>query len=249
MAVNGESIRGTDAHALARAGLGRVDPQGEHASTCTSSTGRRRASWWSAGLRSAVKRATLLANESRALRTERAGAEDLVVHVPATAPDAMDSVIALEVEGEPAVDGARLLSREVPVDTLRAFDGQRMARASSSARARPGTRGCAGGRARDQAIAWPVRLTGSGPATFEVSLSYDAEPKSAGGRYHVRLGEQVLAGTVERTPSAPVALGRVQVPTGRSELRVEADSIAGGELMRLRALTLTPVGGAGKAAK
>ena len=43
------------------------------------------------------------------------------------------------------------------------------------------------------------------------------------------------------TPGQPVALGRVTLPAGRFEITVEPTAIKGDELMRLRALQLTPV--------
>ncbi len=47
-----------------------------------------------------------------------------VITVPARAPDPTDTVIALELAGDPVVDGARLLSTTAGADTLRAFDAQ-----------------------------------------------------------------------------------------------------------------------------
>jgi hypothetical protein len=190
------------------------------------------------GLLSPVRRARLLA-DGRDLETERAGAKDLVVHLPAAAPDAIDSVVALELDGEIAVDHARLLSTAVPVDTLRAFDGERIGRGLSFGAGKTRDAWVHGWSRSDAAVAWPVRV--SAPATYQVGIAYDADEKSAGGQYRVRVGDEVLAGTVERTPAAPVTLGKVHLQPGAFEIRVEAVRIAGDELMRLRGLTLTPV--------
>ena len=62
--------------------------------------------------------------EAQAGRSSAWGRLDVAVQAPAKAPDAVDTVIALELEGEPAADAARLLSSDVPLDTLRAFDGK-----------------------------------------------------------------------------------------------------------------------------
>ena len=132
----------------------------------------------------------------------RAGELDLAISVPARAPHPVDSVIALELEGDPVVDEARLLSTAVPADTLRAFDAQLVGGLAFGA-----------GKVRDawvhkwtrpdQQVRWPVRL--AQPASFDVAITYDAPAPSAGGRFEVRLGDKLLAGTVQPTPAGPVA--------------------------------------------
>jgi alpha-L-fucosidase len=192
------------------------------------------------GLKSAPKRAYLLADpRQRPVPVERAGELDLAITVPARPPHPVDSVIALELEGDPVVDEARLLSTAVPADTLRAFDAQLVGDLAFGA-----------GKVRDawvhkwtrpdQQVRWPVRLTQ--PASFDVAISYDAPATSAGGGFEVRLGDKVLAGTVQPTPAGPVPLGRVSLPAGRFDIRVQATAIKGEELLRLRGLRLTPSG-------
>jgi hypothetical protein len=88
-------------------------------------------------------------------------------------------------------------------------------------------------------VRWPVRITA--PAMFEVLASYDADAASVGGTFVVKVGASELVGTVERTPGAPVRLGRVKLHPGAFEIAVEARDIEGPELMRLRGLVLRPV--------
>jgi len=236
MKGNGESIRGTQRSPLP------VQAWGE--STRKGSTLYLHVFAWPrggrltvGGLLSPVKRARLLA-DGRPLELERAGAKDLVVHLPAAAPDAIDSVVALELEGDVAVDPARLLSTDVPADTLRAFDGERVGPGLSFGAGKTRDAWVRGWSRPEAAMTWPVRL--AAPATYQVAIAYDADQPSAGGRYRVRLGNEILEGTVERTPRAPVPLGKVHLPPGAFDIRVEAVRIAGDELMRLRGLVLTP---------
>jgi alpha-L-fucosidase len=191
------------------------------------------------GLLSPVKRATLLA-DGQPLEIERAGAKDLLVHLPPAAPDAVDSVVALEIAGdEIAVDRARLLSTDVGADTLRVFDGERIGPGLAFGAGKTRDAWVHGWSHLEAAVSWPVRL--AAPATYQVSIAYDADQASAGGRYRVRLGDQILEGTVRPTLGAPVGLGTVRLAPGSFEIRVEAVQIAGGELMRLRGLTLSPI--------
>ena len=91
----------------------------------------------------------------------------------------------------------------------------------------------------EDSIRWVTRLTQ--PATFDVGIAYDALKKSVGGTYVVKLKDQSVSGTVQETPTDIIKLGRVTVTPGPVEIAVEATKIQGGELLRLRAITLTPV--------
>jgi alpha-L-fucosidase len=200
------------------------------------------------GLKSKVKQAYLLADAKKApLEVERAGELDVIVQGPATAPDAADTVIALELEGDPSVDRARLLSTEVAVDTLRAFDGMLGGNLSyGTGKSRDAY--VLGWTKPDDAVSWLTRVRE--PATFDVGISYDADAKSAGNTFTVKLGTKSLTGTVAPTPAAPVSLGKISLEPGKMEIAVEPGKIAAGtELLRLRALTLTPVLPAAEAEK
>jgi hypothetical protein len=232
--VNGESIRGTTRTPLP------VQAWGE--STRKGSRLYLHVFHWPAdgklvvgGLKSGVKSARLLGGA--ALKATRLSALDVSIAVPATAPNAVDSVVVLECEGEPATDDVRLLQPTFAVETLRAFDG----------RLHGGLRFGAGKKTddwatnwtqRDGAVAWPVRL--NAPATCEVLINYDAPAKSAGGTFTVSCGGQTLAGIVQAGTNQTLPLGRMTLAGGPCEIRVTANEIKGGELFRLRRLELKP---------
>jgi alpha-L-fucosidase len=239
MKSNGESIRGTDATPLPVQAWGESTRRGNTLYLHVLSWPRK-GKVVVGGLKSQVKRAYLLADPRRSpLPARRAGELDVVVQGPAKAPHPTDTVIALELEGEPATDPTRLLSADVATDTLRAFDGKLQGGLAYGA-----------GKARDahvlnwtqptDSVRWPVRLREAG--VFEVSVSYDLEqPGTAGSTFVVKIGEKSLPGTVAPAPKGPLSLGRVTLPAGSFEIAVEPTRIQGPELFRLRALTLTPV--------
>jgi alpha-L-fucosidase len=238
MKGNGESIRGTEATPLPVQAWGESTRRGNTLYLHVLSWPRK-GRIVVGGLKSAVARAYLLADPKRTpLPARRAGELDLIVQGPARAPHPADSVIALELTGEPATDPARLLSTDVSVNNLRAFDGELKGALTYGA-----------GKARDahvlnwtqpgDSVRWSARLRE--PATFEVAVSYDVEtPASAGGTFLVKLGDKTLSGTVSTT-RGPLGLGRVTLPAGPLEIAVEPTKIQGPELFRLRAVTLTPV--------
>jgi hypothetical protein len=240
MKVNGESITGTDRTPLP------VQAWGE--STRKGNTLYLHVLNWPrkgrvvvGGLKSDVKRAYLLSAPKRKLEVRRLGPVDVAVQAPAKAPDAVDTVIALELAGEPATDPARLLSSDVAADTLRAFDGK-LEGELTFAQGKAENSYVQGWKRAGDRVVWSVRLRE--PASFDVAVSYNAPKASAGGTFVVKVADKSLAGQVAETPSAPVSLGRVSLPAGNFDIVVEGTAIKGEELMRLRALTLTPATGA-----
>jgi alpha-L-fucosidase len=187
------------------------------------------------GLRTDVERAYLLGDAGRApLAIERAGELDVVVRGPAQAPDAVDTVIALELAGAPVADPARLLSADVHLDTLRAFDGK-LAGGLTFAKGKQETAYVEGWRTTDATVSWPVRV--SERATYDVAVAYDADKKSSGGAFTVKVGDKLLEGKVVPTPKVPVRIGSVTLEPGRYEVTFTGTKIEGGELLRLRGLT------------
>jgi alpha-L-fucosidase len=191
------------------------------------------------GLKTGVKKAYLLSDPKRApLPVEKLGELDVAVQGPAKAPDKVDAVIALELEGAPAADKDRLLSSDVQTDVLRALD----AKISGGLEFGQGKKENAyieNWRATSDSVWWPARVREA--VTYEVAIGYASNPKSVGGTFVVRVGNKVLPGTVAETPKAPVVLGRVTLDPGKLHIAVEASKIVGAELFRLRGLTFTPV--------
>ena len=229
--MNGESIHGTTITPLP------VQAWGE--STRKGNTLYLHVLRWPAGgrlvvggLKSKVVKASLLADPKRApLKVEALGELDVLVRGPIEAPDAVDTVIALELDGEPRTDPARLLSTEVQADTLRAFDG-RLAGPLTFDRGKAENAFVHNWSSAEGRISWPLRVREQ--ASYDVTLAYDAEKKSEGGTFQVAIGGKSFARKVAPTPKNPVRVGRVTLAPGSHELVVSATSIVGGELFRLR---------------
>jgi alpha-L-fucosidase len=209
------------------------------------------------GLLSDVKRACLLAAPDHDLKMKRRG-DDVVVAIPDSAPDHVDSVLVLELVETPRTDPAVLLSSAVPVNRLHVFDarlsgGLAYEDGSDTKRRRRDT--VQNWTNLDAEVAWTVRVSERG--SFEVSIEYDAEaPRSqarkvegaagqelegasggSAGTYQVTVGERqfernVLTGQYNVNET----LGDLCLEPGAYDVRVRARAIAGDDLMRLRAV-------------
>jgi alpha-L-fucosidase len=235
MKVNGDSIRGTTRSGLPVQAWGETTRKGNTLYLHVTNWPRK-GRIVVGGLKSNVKSATLLADPKKPLKTSRAGALDVVVQGPDNPPDMTDSVIAVELEGDLAADKTRVLSVDATEDTMRVFDGSISAGMKYGA-GKVRDAYAEGWTKTDQSVSWQLRARDKG--MYDVSIVYDADAKSAGGQFQVKLGSKVLPGTIAPTPGKAVSLGQIEVEPGKLELAVEGLKVVGPELMKLRGVILT----------
>lgn len=89
-------------------------------------------------------------------------------------------------------------------------------------------------------IVWPISV--AQPGRYEVILDYAAASSGVGSRFRVSCNGDAFEAELRSTGSTDVfglmLAGSLTLRKGRSELRIQPLSIAGGELMRLRRLWL-----------
>jgi alpha-L-fucosidase len=198
-----------------------------------------------AGLASDVRSAHLLAQpHAPELPVRRVNAFDVEIQVPSTAPDPWNSVVVLDLFVPIETNPAFFLPATGGPFYLHVFDGQLV---------RPGIGYADGKRDRDvtvnwnrvdSGVDWSVRL--ATPARYRVALNYATASTEQTGAFEIAFGNQKVAGRVQptATPTTFVThdLGVVLLDAGELTVSVRAKEIAGGELMRLRRVELTPVG-------
>jgi len=257
--VNGESIHGTVRTPLA--------PQSWGESTLKENTVYLHVFDWPkdgkllvGGLKTEVSGATLLADSATLLPSERIG-PDLQITLPASPPDAADSVIAVHCKTRPTGDPARLLQTNTD-NKLSVFTAELLGpvdrKGWSLGKGTSITSHAKGWTSKDCAARWKTRLVQ--PATFQVIAHYDApeadktkvetdggavaarSEQTFAGTFTVSIGDQTLKGEVrQQGMNVAVDLGRVTLKPGELDIKVEAGEITGRELMLLKSLTLLPV--------
>lgn len=242
MAKYGESIRGTARSPLPIQTWGRSTLRGTRLYLHVfdwPSDGRLHV----AGLRSLANRAFLLANPDVAIPVKRVGPADVELQLPTVAPDPWNSVVVLEADLPMEIDPSFYLPANRGPIALHVFDGRLV---NDSLRYGDGKRDrdvVLGWSAVDAGIDWTVRV--SSPTRFAVAIEYATVRDSAGGRFVLNVGPQSIIGVVQPTGGelrfVTRPLGEVELPAGEHLIKVRATDIVGGELMRLRAVKLTPL--------
>jgi hypothetical protein len=191
-------------------------------------------------MRGTAKKAYLLGAPGQALALTPS-AEGLRVRVPATAPDAVSSVVVLEGAG--TVDPLPPAPIAAEADGTFALGCDAADLVGKNLRVEGNTQLNLTGWNNAEAYAqWDVRI--DRPGTYDVSALYAASAAQAGGEFTVTVGESRVAAKTESTGGnfKSLKLGRVRVEkAGAVRITVKPTKIAGPELMRLRALTLQPV--------
>lgn len=196
-----------------------------------------------AGLRSNALSATLLGSDKQAIGIRRLNTDDVELSLPQNAPDAMDSVIALDFPSQIAGNKAIRVAPSAAPTALHVMDGRLDGfgiRFGDGKTNRDVTEEWSNAEA---ALTWHVRVPQAG--RFRLAAQYNTLGKENTGRFVVEVAQQSIEGTV--TPTENVStfrtepLGEVSLPAGEHTIVVRAKQIAGGNLMRLRQVVLSPL--------
>ena len=203
------------------------------------------------GLKSDVAKAYLLADPQRkALKVNRLSASDLMIVVPLQPADSADTVVAVEVRGDPQVNPVRLVLNS-QTNLLRVFDGNLHGRKLHFGDGKASRAYILDWSDPTEWVGWKVRV--NEPGRYEVSVKYTTASAANNGTYSVTFNDQAFVVTVVPTPSETQArtekVGTVRLVPGEYEIQVKPADIRGGELMRLFSISLTPAGNAGTLAR
>ena len=192
-----------------------------------------------------VKAASLLAKPGQSLETT-VTAEGVEIHLPAAAPDAIASVIALDIEGEVAPIEAPPISQ--------ASDGSILLSAAnaeirgSTAKVEIAKEPNIGywTNAKDS-VAWRANITK--PGEFDVFLNLACQPGSDGSEFTFSVGSAKLSGKTTATAGwadyKQVNIGRMRIDqTGNVSIAITPATKPGMAVMNLRTITLKPSAGA-----
>jgi alpha-L-fucosidase len=242
LARNGESVYGTTAGPFRRLPWGR----------CTAKPGRLylHVLHWPGsgqlevpGLNNEVTHAYLLSDDARTPLAADRYEDGVLVAVPPRAPDEPDSVVVLEIEGEPDVTPMPLMQARDGTVTLRAADATVHGESARYER----------GAGKDNIGFWTDpedwvewRFRPKAPGMFRVEVTYACAPGAEGAGYAVVVGDGWVTGRTEATGSwsefRTDELGAVGLPAGGDyALSVKPLLMPGYAVMNLRAVRLIPV--------
>jgi len=188
------------------------------------------------GLKSEVKKVYLLADsQKKALTFSRLNELDVLVDVPANAPDTINTVIVVECKNNIDTDTRRLISTNHSENTFHVFDGDIKGDVLSYGNGHSYDDYVVRWSKSEDYISWNIRLTEK--ATFELLMSYKAKKISDGNVCQLEIGDQSFTATIMEGIIDNFKLGKIQLEAGDYEMKVTAKTL-NGELMNLRNIKL-----------
>lgn len=186
------------------------------------------------GINANITKAYLLADKSKTLNIVRAGKEDWKIELPATAPDAINTVVVLEINEGARFDSIRYVAPNSRVTRMLAFDAILNGKGFGFGDGKTNRYYVDGWKLPLQTISWTFR--NDNDAMFDLSLKYIVGNNS-GGTYKVILdGKQLVEDAVRPVTKGEDILtkdiGPVQLKKGIHTLVIKPVSITKQELMR-----------------
>lgn len=200
------------------------------------------------GLMNEIKKAYLLSDAKKTQLSVSRSEDTVLITLPEQAPDPIDSVVVVEIEGEPEVINIPIQQSDDGTIRLRAFDAcinAEKVSGISSARYESG-------EGKDNIgywtnpkdwVSWDFEV--SQPGEFSIEISYACDKGFGGSEYIIAVGEQELSGKVEETGSwinfVIKNIGNVRLPEARKyTLSVKPQTMPGEAVMNLKSVTLKP---------
>lgn len=194
------------------------------------------------GLENKVNKARFLTeNDSAALDFKRLNELDVAISIPRKVPNALATVLVLDLDGPPVVDKTILLNPAVSSNMLHVFEGELHGKELQWGGGNIRSNFIQSWPSPEDYISWPVRTNESG--RYTVTARYTGMKQNIGNVYTVGIAGQSLDGSVETTGKhLVVKLGEVTVPAGHHTLTVRAKKQKPGtNLVNLTDISFTPV--------
>ncbi|MBV5314975.1 MAG: alpha-L-fucosidase [Prolixibacteraceae bacterium] len=251
METNGESIYGTTRNPLAIQSWGEITQKGNSLYLHIfqwPDDGRLVVG----GLNAKVKNAFLMADpQKKSLKCSPLNKSDLIINLPKTAPDSLNSVIKLNYTGSLKTDSFRLLSSR-QLNQLQVFDAVLHGTGFSYGDGKPNSEFVGNWKNKDQYLSWNFRL--NEPAEFTVALKYNTDKTDEKGLVYLEIDGtnypvEYVATIPEKDPSkrifnssAIIVVGKIKLDTGLHQLKLTPGVYQGAQIMRPLSLTLNPSG-------
>jgi hypothetical protein len=194
------------------------------------------------GLKSGVKRASFLTeNNAESLEVERLNEMDIVLRVPEQAPDALDTVIVLELDGAIVADDEILLNPSVAGNTLHVFEGQLHGKGIRWGGGNTRSNFIQDWQSSQSTISWAVRANET--SRYKLKAHYTGMKDNVGNVFSIEIAGQSFDATVGKQGKyLEVDAGQVVIPAGSHTLTVKAKTHKpGSNLVNLTDIILVPV--------
>ncbi|AHF15524.1 alpha-L-fucosidase [Niabella soli] len=186
------------------------------------------------GLLSAYKKAYLLTDPSKTLKISRLNKKDVVMELPKTAPDTVNTVVVLELSSPEKFDSVRYLAPNIPLTRMLAFDATLMGKGFGFGDGKTDRYYVDGWKSAAQTISWNFR--NEQESEYRVVLKR-IRGTNTGGACNILVDGKLLAkDAIEPTAKGEAIedqeLGSIKLKPGLHRILMQPAAITKQELMR-----------------
>jgi alpha-L-fucosidase len=195
------------------------------------------------GLLSSISSVHLLADPKEELTWSKADGNDVILNLPGNAIDTINTVLVVELKNKLQTDSIRIISTNIPVTRLLAFDAIQQGNGFAFGDGKTNRYYVEGWKSMNQTLSWNFKTTE--PASFKLVIKYLAPAETSGGKYNITLDGKTLQEEVVTNPGATTVntkeAGMVSLSPGIHKLSISPLYINTQELMKLLEIRLIPV--------
>ncbi|MBO9617643.1 MAG: alpha-L-fucosidase [Niabella sp.] len=186
------------------------------------------------GLLSAYKNAYLLTDKARSLKINRVNKKDIVIELPKTAPDTINTVVVLELTVPEQFDSVRYLAPNIPLTRLLAFDATLTGKGFGFGDGKTDRYYVDGWKSATQTISWEFR--NEADADYHVVLKR-IRGTNTGGTCNILvdgkpLAKEMIEPTTKGEEIEDRELGNIKLKPGVHRIMMQPEVITKQELMR-----------------
>ena len=192
------------------------------------------------GLKSPINKAYLLTDPKKSsLHAQALEDGDFYLNVPKNAPDMVNTVIVLVLNGQLKTDSLRYVASNIPLTRLLSFDAE-LSPGFNFGDGKTDRYYVDGWRKKDQYVKWNFRT--SAAQKFKLTIKYLAG-KESGGNYSFKVDQQEFKQEVNLSDDQVITqeIGEVQLSKGVHQITISANTILKNELMKLLEVQLIPL--------
>ncbi len=194
------------------------------------------------GLKNGIGKAYLLADPSKKMTTKRLNEKDILIDLPATAPDTVNTVIVVELTAKPVTDTVRFIAPGVAGERLLAFDAKLTGAGFGFGDGKTDRYYVEGWKKKNQSLSWEFRMVE--PNDFSAIIKY-VTGDSIGGSCQLLLdGKKIAEINIETGKNNAVIaqkLPDLKLNAGVHRLEIIPLNITKAELMKLLEIQLDPL--------
>ncbi|HTN19175.1 MAG TPA: alpha-L-fucosidase [Pelobium sp.] len=175
------------------------------------------------------------------IKTSHTAQGNLILDLPANAPDAVDAVLVMKVKQPIKSNDTRYLNVDATTNRLLAFDAKLNGEGFSYGDGKTNKYYITGWENKNQFLSWDFATPKT--ANFKIVIKYIFEKQNS-GEFNIAVDNHIFKGKTDSSTDkeglVTKEMGFADLPAGKHQLKISALEVSGAELMKILEIDLIP---------